>query len=93
MVWRMARPTQWTFLTRKRIAAGHTMSSLALAVGVRTAQISRLEGGLRGPSPGLYRRLAEALNVDIDDLIATAPRPVPRAEEGDPDPVAEVVAS
>ena len=92
MVWRMAPPTQWTFLTRKRIAAGHTMSSLALAVGVRTAQISRLEGGLRGPSPGLYR-LAEALNVDIDDLIATAPRPVPRAEEGDPDPVAEVVAS
>lgn len=88
----MAQPTQWTFLTRKRIAAGHTMSSLALTVGVRTAQISRLEGGLRGPSPDLYRRLAEALTVDIDELIATAPRPAPRAEEGDPEPTSEAVA-
>jgi len=83
----MAQPSQWTFLTRKRIAAGHTMSSLALTVGVRTAQISRLEGGQRGPSPGLYRRLADALNVDLEDLIASAPRPV-----RDPEPASEAVA-
>lgn len=83
----MAQPKQWTFLTRKRIAAGHTMSSLALAVGVETAQISRIEGGRRGPSPDLYRRLAEALKVDLEALIESAPRPV-----RDPEPTTEAVA-
>ena len=75
----MSRATRWTYLERKRIAAGHTKQSLAAAVGVGTPHIHRIERGIRGVSPELYRRLADALNVDIEELISSAPEPPPQS--------------
>lgn len=68
-------PTPWRYLTRRRIRAGHTQTSLAAAVQVYVSTICRIEQGTRGVSPQLCKRLAEALQVDIDELIDSAPTP------------------
>ncbi len=73
------QPTRWTFLERHRIKAGHSKLSLAIAVGKYASTIYRLEAGLRGASPELYQRLATELHVNIDDLIASAPKPPSQA--------------
>ena len=46
-----------------------TQDQLAQAVGVRRAYIAQLESGRRRGSTRVLARLAQALGVDIDDLI------------------------
>lgn len=66
---------RWTYLTRKRIRAGYKQTQLAVAVNIHFTHINKIEAGTRGASPELCQRLAEVLGVDIDELLASAPRP------------------
>jgi len=54
-----------------REAAGLTREQLAQQVGVTEAMIGHIENGIRLPSLPVAIRLAEALNVTADDLLAT----------------------
>ncbi len=48
---------------------GMTTAALAAAAGVTSSAISQIEGGKRGLSVELLKRLAEVLRVDMDDLV------------------------
>lgn len=50
---------------------GLTGAGLAAAIGVTPAHISKLETGKGEPSLGLLRKLANALEVDIDSLVGS----------------------
>jgi len=50
---------------RLRIERRLTQQELALAVGVDGAHISRIEAGTRDPSLDLFRKLMEALSVNV----------------------------
>jgi DNA-binding XRE family transcriptional regulator len=43
--------------------------ALAEAAGVDKTQLSQMEAGRKGGSVQVYRRLADALGVDMDDLV------------------------
>lgn len=86
----MTQPQRWTFLERKRERAGLTMLSLGATIGRNVSVVSRYEAGLVRPSPEVFALLAATLDCDIDELIATAPRP-PRAVR-EPAPTSEAVA-
>jgi transcriptional regulator with XRE-family HTH domain len=78
-------------MERKRERAGRTMLNLAATIGRHVSVVSRYEAGLVRPSPEVFALLANALDCDIDELIASAPRPAPRAVR-DPEPTTEAVA-
>lgn len=44
--------------------------ALAKAADATTIQITRIERGDHGPGPGLFSRLAAALNVSTEDLLS-----------------------
>jgi DNA-binding XRE family transcriptional regulator len=71
----MAAPRRFVLLKRLRLRAGYTRLKLAQKVGWSVSQISRVEAGLCSPSPELFAALATELKVDVDDLIAQAPKP------------------
>lgn len=48
---------------------GMTTAALAAAAGVTSSAISQIEGGKRGLSVELLKRLAVVLRVDMDDLV------------------------
>ncbi|GAB6111749.1 helix-turn-helix domain-containing protein [Desulfomicrobium salsuginis] len=48
---------------------GMTTAALAAAAGVTSSAISQIEGGKRGLSVELLKRLAEVLRVGMDDLV------------------------
>jgi DNA-binding XRE family transcriptional regulator len=48
---------------------GLSAKALADATGATPAAISQIESGKRQPSVDLLKRLAEALGVDMDDLV------------------------
>jgi DNA-binding XRE family transcriptional regulator len=48
---------------------GMTASALASLVGVTPSAISQIEGGKRGVSVDLLKKLAMALDVDMEDLV------------------------
>lgn len=51
---------------------GLTSAQLATACGVSAAAISQLEAGKRRPSVALLKKLAAALRVDLEQLLAGA---------------------
>ena len=51
---------------------GLTSAQLATACGVSAAAISQLEAGKRQPSIALLKKLAAALRVDLEQLLAGA---------------------
>ena len=58
------------FLRKKK---GFTVNQLALYSGVSSAQISRIENGLRGvPKPETIKKLSEALGHPYEDLMQVA---------------------
>ena len=59
-------------LRRLREKRGMTQEELAAEVGVGQAMISLLENGARLPSLPLTIKLAQALDVTINDLVITA---------------------
>ena len=46
-----------------------TTATLAATVGVTPSAISQVETGKRGLSVDLLKKLSEALQVDMDDLV------------------------
>lgn len=54
-------------MARKR--KGFTQTQLAKASGVHRTSIARYEAGIREPGAKSLRKLAETLQVPIDDLI------------------------
>ncbi|MFR0354110.1 helix-turn-helix domain-containing protein [Streptomyces sediminimaris] len=75
----MSPPTQDPQrLKRRRIEAGLNQGELAAAAGIHPSHMSWLERGMRGASPRVLKRLAEALDCEIADLMP----PPPEAETG-----------
>lgn len=52
-----------------RMAAGLSQSALAEKAGVRAATVSDIEAGKIDPRVGTMKALAEALGVDIGDVV------------------------
>jgi len=48
---------------------GLTQAALAEKAGVQQAAIAQYEGGKREPAVKVLKKMAEALNVDLDDLV------------------------
>jgi ribosome-binding protein aMBF1 (putative translation factor) len=67
-------------IRRGRLARGWTQAALAEASQLSANYIARLERGELGPSLYVAHRIAQALGIDIDALVATeeAPPPVAR---------------
>jgi transcriptional regulator with XRE-family HTH domain len=64
-------------LCRARLAAGLTMTQLALKLGVVPSAVSRWENGVRAPAPAIRPRLATALRLDpalVDVVLDGSPR-------------------
>ncbi len=49
---------------------GMIQRELAAKVGINTAYLSQIESGKRGGSTRVLRAIANALNVDLDDVVA-----------------------
>jgi transcriptional regulator with XRE-family HTH domain len=60
-------------LKRRRETRGFNVPALARAVGVSSEHIYRIEWGTRRPSPRLYARLREVLDVNEEELLTDAP--------------------
>ena len=63
----LAAPTPLAFWREKR---GMTQKALGAAAGVGQSYFASLESGARKGDPALFKRLATALKVRIEDLIA-----------------------
>ncbi|BBU40725.1 hypothetical protein APP_30170 [Aeribacillus pallidus] len=62
-----------SFIRALRKKKGFTVNQLALYSGVSSAQISRIENGLRGvPKPETIKKLSEALGHPYKDLMQAA---------------------
>lgn len=62
-----------SFIRALRKKKGFTVNQLALYSGVSSAQISRIENGLRGvPKPETIKKLSEALGHPYEDLMQVA---------------------
>lgn len=48
---------------------GLTLEALGEAAGVKKSQLSDMERGKRRGAPGLWRKLAAALRVSVDDIL------------------------
>ena len=58
---------------------GLTLAQLGEVCGVSAAALSQIETGKREPSVGLLKKLAEALRVDMDDLVPSSAQNKPFA--------------
>jgi len=54
----------------KRTAAGHTQETFADLIGVTQPAVCHWENGTNEPSAANYRRIAEALDIDLAELLA-----------------------
>jgi DNA-binding XRE family transcriptional regulator len=52
-----------------RTHRGMTLDILATAAGARKSTLSQIENGKAQGKPALWRNLAEALNVSVDDIL------------------------
>lgn len=51
-----------------RLEQGHSLSGLARELGINKGQLSKVEMGLAGLSPGKMRALADKLGLPMDEL-------------------------
>lgn len=65
-------PSPLAFWRRRR---GLTQAALAQAVGVSQAYLAQIEGAKRTGEVGLYGRLANKLDVEMEDLLPAADAP------------------
>ena len=63
----LAAPTPLAFWRKKR---GMTQASLGEAVGISQSYVASLETGDRKGDPSLFKRLADALKVKMEDIVA-----------------------
>jgi DNA-binding XRE family transcriptional regulator len=62
----LAAPSQISFWRKRR---GLTQAELARKAKISQAYLAQMEGAKRTGDVGLYRRLAEILRIDIEDLL------------------------
>lgn len=62
--------TLGSYIRRARSAKRVTLRQLAAAVGVTPSYISDIENDRRAPSEDLLQRIAEHLELDLDELLA-----------------------
>lgn len=55
-------------LIETRIRAGLSQRALAKAAGISSGYMTQIEGGDRGPSPAVAKRICAALGANFDDL-------------------------
>jgi transcriptional regulator with XRE-family HTH domain len=60
-------------LQRRRIQAGLNKTELATRAGIHKTTIGRYERGLSSALPGKLKKLAEALDCEIADLMPPEP--------------------
>ena len=56
-------------MRRRRLEAGLSLRALAVAAGVAHDTVMGIEGGRRTPHPGTVKKIADALNVSVGDLV------------------------
>jgi len=67
-----------------RLMRGYaTQGELSAASGIPQAQISRYESGARDMYMATALRLAQTLNLSVDQLLGIAPRPAAKREEAE----------
>jgi transcriptional regulator with XRE-family HTH domain len=90
-VWRDAMSEQFrTYLARQLLRREWTQADLARRSGLSPGRISEWMHGKRIPSPESCDRLADALGVDVDDLLVVAGH---RPKERSNDPETAALAS
>lgn len=60
-------------LRRARLAAGYSQADLAVRARMQPAHVAHFEAGRQAPSFPLLCRIADALDVRLDDLVVIAP--------------------
>lgn len=75
---RMGKRKTWLYLYRARTRAGYSLARLAREVDCHPSHLSMVESGKRAMSPELQASVAEALGIDVDALIFSAPEVTPR---------------
>ncbi|MEJ0096832.1 MAG: helix-turn-helix transcriptional regulator [Bauldia sp.] len=65
----LAAPSPMAFWRKRR---GLTQAALAKIAGITQAYLAQIEGAKRVGDVNLYRRLAVALRVDVEDLLLPA---------------------
>jgi transcriptional regulator with XRE-family HTH domain len=72
-------------LKRWREARGLSQTKLAARADVNPATVNQIEGGKRAASPATLRKLADALDVSLYDLLEAEPHPkAPRRSSLEP---------
>lgn len=56
-------------LKRRRVEAGLNQVELAKAAGIHFSHMSCIERGVRGASPRVLKKLADALHCEVADLL------------------------
>lgn len=62
-----------TILRRRRQELGLSQSQLSRAAGINVRQLGRYEHGQNEPSLSIAAKLADVLNLTLDQLAATGP--------------------
>lgn len=70
---RVSIPTNGLAIRRHRQLAGWNSTPFATHVGITVGYLSKLENGHCQASPGMLKRIADALGVKVRDLAATSP--------------------
>lgn len=74
-------------LVAMRRRTGNTQAAIAKAAGIARAYYAQLEAGTRVPSVGVASRLAAALRVPIDEVIAAVKSQQAARSTGDEEPI------
>lgn len=65
----LPRRTNGSAIASARISRGMTQAQLGAAIGTSGSQVANWETGFRRPKLDALLRIADALNVPLDDLI------------------------
>lgn len=58
-------------IREKRVCKGYSQRRFAEMVAISTSQMSQIELGDRGASPECLKRIADALDVEVRELLLT----------------------
>jgi transcriptional regulator with XRE-family HTH domain len=84
------RPRRRRRLALRREVVGYSQEGLAEAIGVDRSTIARWEYGQTNPLPVYRPRLAEALNVSLEDLAVLIPPVAAHQRVGETHPAGTV---
>jgi transcriptional regulator with XRE-family HTH domain len=61
-------------MRRWRVAAGLSATAAAMRLGISKGYLSKLENGIKGASPEMLTRIAEAYGCEVIDLMRDPPQ-------------------